>query len=348
MHNLENRNGRYSFAFTGERDQIWHRLGQNVGANATRTEWEEAAGLDFEVVKAAAIVALEGEQFDHINPANRFLPAPNRKFIVRQDNGHVLGLATDAYKIVQPREVLDWFERYITVDERFHLDAAGVLHSGEVIWATARFNGEMKVAGESHKARLLMSTSYDLSRPTINQGTTTRAVCNNTLSTAWADSRAVIRTTHRSHFKGEQVAKELATVAKSFDTFKKMGDAMAATALAKDEVSEFFKELLEIPFDAKKEDISGRKMNQFAELSKAYTTTKRERNTNADDVWSALQAVTRYADHDRSVRNVNQDDADDVSVARFNASTFGSGNDFKGKAFNLLLPRIKDKVLIPA
>jgi phage/plasmid-like protein (TIGR03299 family) len=347
-HNLELRDGRYSFAFTGTRDQIWHRLGQQLEEGATQAEWAKAAGLDFEVAKVPAIVSLEGVKFDHIAPAQRFLPAPNRKFIVREDNGHVLGLASDAYKVVQPRDVLDWFSKYITVDERFHLDAAGVLHSGEAIWATARFNGDMKVAGESHKARLLMSTSFDQSRPTTNQGTTTRAVCNNTLSTAWADNRAVIKTTHRSHFNGEQVAKELATIAQSFDTFKKMGDAMAATALAKDEVSKFFKTLLEIPFDAKADDISGRKMNQFSALSQAYTTTKRERNTKADDVWSALQAVTRYVDHERSVRNVNQDDANDVTVGRFAAATFGTGNDLKGKAFNMLLPLIADKVKVAA
>lgn len=149
-------------------------------------------------------------------------------------------------------------------------------------------------------------------------------------------------------FRGEQVAKELAGIAQSFATFKAMGDAMAQTQMAKDDVSKFFKELLEIPFDAKKDDVSGRKMNQFADLSRAYSVSKRERNSNQDDVWTALQAVTRYVDHDRSVRNVNQDDANDVTVARFTAGTFGSGNDLKGKAMTLLLPRIKDKVPVAA
>ena len=29
-HNLEMNNGVYSFAFTGERSEIWHRLGQEL------------------------------------------------------------------------------------------------------------------------------------------------------------------------------------------------------------------------------------------------------------------------------------------------------------------------------
>lgn len=346
-HNIENRDGRWSFAFTGARDQIWHRLGQEVAVGASREEWLNASGLNFCVVKIPAIAALEGPEFDHIAADRRFLPAPNRNFLVRQDNGHVLGPCSDMYQLVQPADVWDWFEQYITADERFHVDAAGVLHSGESIWCTAVFNGGMEVAGENHKARLLMSTSFDQSRPTTNQGTVTRAVCNNTLSAAWADNRAVIRTSHRSRFSGKQVASELATIAQSFETYKAMGDAMAQTAMAKEEVSKFFKEVLEIPFEAKSEDVSARKLNQFSDLSRAYSVTKRERNSSTDDVWTALQAVTRYADHDRSVRSGNGT-ADDILVSRFAASTFGSGNDLKGRAVQLLMPRIKDRVPVLA
>ena len=63
---------------------------------------------------------------------------------------------------------------------------------------------------------------------------------------------------------------------------------------------------------------------------------------------TALQAVTRYVDHDRTVRNAPND-----VVGRFDSGTFGSGDAMKGKAINLLFPLIdaslfRDKVLIPA
>lgn len=341
-HNLENRNGVYSFAFTGERNQIWHKLGQELSADATRLQWIEAAGFGFDVLKVPAIVSLEGAEFDHIPAQRRMLPADNKKFLVRRDNGHVLGLASDMYQVVQPADVMDWFERYITVDERFHLDAAGVLSHGEHLWMTARFNGDLTVAGDRHVARLLMSTSYDLSKPTINQATTTRVVCNNTLNVAHADKGAVIRTRHTSRFDGSKVHRELGQIASSFAKYKALGDAMAQTSMAAKDVSEFFKTLLEIPFEAKREDVSTRKMNQFADLSRAFTVTKRERGLSEGsgaDVWTSLQAVTRYVDHDRSVRN-----ADNELVGRFESATFGSGDAVKGKAMELLLPRIVDKV----
>jgi phage/plasmid-like protein (TIGR03299 family) len=275
------------------------------------------------------------------------LPAENKKFLVRQDNGHVLGLASDQYQVVQPGDVLEWFEKYISVDDRFHLDAAGVLHGGEQLWATARFNGDLMVAGDKHTARLLMSTSYDLSKPTINQATTERAVCNNTLNVAWADKRAVIRTSHRTRFDGDSVHRELGQIAQSFATYKAMGDAMAQTSMAMDEVSRFFKGVLDIPVEAKKEDISTRKLNQFDDLKRAWNVTRRERNDSGKpetDVWSALQAVTRYVDHDRAVKSGEMGE----EVSRFAAAQFGSGDALKGKAMGILMPLIRDKVLIPA
>jgi phage/plasmid-like protein (TIGR03299 family) len=350
-HNLEMKSGRYSFAFTGERSNIWHRLGQELPADATIAEWESAAGFDFRVAKVPALAALTGPQFDHIAPDQRFAETDMR-FIVREDSGAVLGFASDGYQIVQPRDVAEWFDRYIMVDDRFHLDAAGVLGDGEKLWMTARFNGDLNVAGDRHVPRLLMSTSFDSSQPTRNEATLTRVVCANTLRAAHMNAKACIKTTHRSRFEGAQVARELAQIAQSFVQFKAMGDAMAQQELSRVQVQSFFATLLDIPPDAKPADISGRKRNIAVELVDAYNVTKRERNTSRDDVWSALQAVTRYVDHDRSVRGTDGT-TDGLIAARFDAGTFGSGDDMKGKALNMLLPLVdpslfRDKVLIPA
>ena len=59
--------------------------------------------------------------------------------------------------------------------------------------------------------------------------------------------------------------------------------------------------------------------------------------------WNALQAVTRYVDHERSVRG---DDSVSDAEKRFVSSQFGSGENMKAQAMALLMPRIKDKVLV--
>src|SRR3954464_14817730 len=115
-----------------------------------------------------------------------------------------------------------------------------------------------------------MSTTFDGSGATINQCTMTRVVCSNTLRMAHADSRAAIRTTHSTAFNAAKVGKELSQLAQGFAQYKAIGDALGTVEMAKDAVSDFFKDVLEIKRDAKKEDLSTRKLNQFSDLGAAY------------------------------------------------------------------------------
>jgi phage/plasmid-like protein (TIGR03299 family) len=346
-HNIEMVNGVYSFAFTGERSEIWHRLGQELPAGSGRDEWINAAGFNYHVEKVPAIASLSGDMFNHLAPEKRFVET-DKRFTVRQDNGHVLGIAGEGYQTVQPVDVWDWFEQYITCDDRFHIDAAGVLGSGERLWMTARFNGSLDVAGDRHIPRLLMSTSFDASQATRNEATMTRVVCQNTLRAAHANAKAMIKTRHNTRFDGRQVHRELGQIAQSFVEFKALGDAMAQTAMTRQEVQSFFATLLGVDPNAKPDDISTRTKNIAMDLASSYRRTQSERNSQRDDCWTALQAVTRYVDHDRTVRN-----APNETVGRFDSGTFGSGDAMKGKAMSLLFPLIdpllfREKVLLPA
>lgn len=337
-HNLDMTNGRANMAFLGSRNDIWHRLGQEMKPGMDIDTWSRAAGLDWTAVKVPAIASLEGAQFDHIDPAMRFRPVDERNFVVRSDNGHPLGYVSDRYQPVQPREVLEWFDRYIAVDDRFKLDVAGSLKSGEVIWATATFRDPLDIAGDRHTARVLMTTTFDGTGSTINQGTMTRTVCNNTLNVALADTRAVVRTRHNTKFDAGRVGKELAQIAKGFGAYKAMGDALAQNEMAKEEISAFFKTCLDIPLEAKTADISSRKANQFQSVAKAYRTSVAE-GAPAGSAWAALNAITRYVDHDRTSGG---------DEATFATAQFGSGAQIKAQAVELLMPRIKDKVLVAA
>lgn len=335
-HNIDMSNGQANMAFRGERSDIWHRLGQEMEAGMSMAQWAKRAGLDWTAVKVPAIPSLEGAQFDHIAPAHRIRAVPYRKFIVRSDTGAALGYVSDIYKPVQPVEVLEWFERYIGVDDRFELDVAGSLGGGEQIWATATFRDPLSIAGDRHVARVLMTTTYDGTGSTINQGTMVRTVCNNTLNMALADKRAVVRTRHNTTFDAKKVGDELAAIAQGFAEYKKIGDALALNKITAKEVSDFFKECLDIPLEAKKEEISTRKMNQFEAVKGAYRVT--QENEGARGAWAALQAITRYVDHDRT-------SGTDEKV--FSTSQFGSGAAMKATAMGLLLPRIADKVALP-
>jgi phage/plasmid-like protein (TIGR03299 family) len=333
-HEIDMSNGRANVAFTGSRRDIWHRLGTEITAGASIEEWSKAAGLDWHVEKSPAYCKVNGE----------FNRVPNFCHLTRSDTKAPLGYVSESnFKPVQPAEVLSWFQRYVSVDDRFQLSCAGSLRGGGRIWATATYNGPITVAGSEHTAHLLMTTGFDGSLATWNQGSMTRTVCNNTLMASLADKRAQVRTTHSQRFVAANVAKELAGLAKSFDVYKAMGDAMATVELAGADISRFFKSVLDIPFETPAADISTRKLNQFDALRSAYSATVAE-GTERNTAWCALNAVTRYVDHVRSVQETEAT----VTNSRLASGQFGSGADLKATAWNLILPMIKDRVAIAA
>lgn len=338
-HNLEIKSGKASMAFLAAEGDPWHRLGQPMAAGMTKEEWRKATGLAWHVKKVplfANVISLGLP--DSTNPVSahgtpqflRGVKLENKVAIVRDDNAHVLGIASEQYQPHQPSEVLDWFESYIAHDPRFTLDTAGVLKNGEIIWAQASFCEEMTVAGDKHRARLLMTTSYDGSMATINKAGMVRVVCNNTLSADLADSRAIVRTRHNTKFNAERVTKELAAIAHGFDDYKVMGEAMARARMSERDTAEFFNRVLGIADDTKESELSTKKRNALASLSEAYLTTSKE--TDASTAWCALNAVTRYVDHDKHVRA----NGSDVAEARVIATQFGTGAAMKANAVQLL------------
>lgn len=338
-HNIDMTNNRANMAFIGSRKDIWHGLGQSMESGMTLEQWSLAAGLNWSAIKVPAIADLKNPQFDHIPQTMRDGIVNGKCFIVRSDNGYPLGFASDSYQPVQPSEILEWFERYISVDPRFQLDTAGSLKRGEIIWAQATFNPDNSSDGflvnnEKHIARLLMTTTYDCTGSTINKATMQRVVCNNTLDAALADKgKSIVKTRHNTRFDAARVGAELAKIAQGFEAYKAMGEAMNSQEMSKAEISNFFKTLLDIPFDAKSDDVSTRKMNQFHDLIDCYRETVLE-GTKPETQWSALNSVTRYVDHARSTRN-----GDSPEEARVLSSQFGSGAAMKAEAVTLLLER---------
>jgi len=323
-HNLDFTGGRANIAFLGSRNDVWHRLGQEMPEGVDVAGWAEAAGLAHTVSKTPVYVEWNGEK----------ILVPNVKAIRRDDTGLVLGMGTDQYQIHQPADVLDFAQRYVDMDSRFKIDVAGSLKEGRIIWVTAVFDangtGGIDIAGQRHIIRLLMSTTFDATGATKNKLTDTRVVCNNTLDVALGgDRRAEVSTRHTSKFNADKVSRELEGMAQSVEKYKIFGDTMAQTRMVKATVSKYFKRLLDIPFDAKADDVSTRKMNQFGDLNRAYSQTVSE-GAQPETAWAALNAVTRYVDHAKSTRG------GDEAEARLLSAQFGSGAAMKAEAVRLL------------
>lgn len=336
---LDKSTGEYAIAYWGETP--WHKHGTVGKQKWTLDQWIDAAHVGYEVIRVPAYADVGRNTNEHCH-----VPIDGAYFNMRSDTGAILGTQThtDRRVEVQPREIFKFVHDYVSVDDRFKFEVIGAIRKGAQVWATASFNGEYDVAGEKHRGYLIARTGFDGSLATHLYMTMVRAVCSNTLSMGW-DKRAMVSLRHTSKFDPKLAAKQLAAMAQSVETYKLIGDAMAQVSFGQDMVADFFKDVLAIDRNAKADDISTRKKNQYLELAKAYRTSIQE-GAQADSAWAALQAVTRYADHDRSSRTTERNGSE--SEAQFTSSQFGSGDAFKGRAMGLLMPLIKDKVPVLA
>jgi phage/plasmid-like protein (TIGR03299 family) len=335
-HDLNFENGRFSIAFSGSREDVWHRHGQEHMEGKSMQEWLAAANLDFHVAQADARAVLN----------NEVVQAPGY-FNYNQKTGAIYAHVSDRYKVFQPNDMAAFFEQFVGVSDDWQMSVMGKLGAGQQIWMTATYRNSLEIAGDKHQAYLLASTTFDTTGATIVKPTCTRVVCRNTFNAAMADSRALVKVRHNTTFNKDRVTKQIADMTRGIAQYKAMGDSMATCKMTEKQVSDFFKQLLGIPFEAKQDDISTRKLNQFNDLARAYKTSVQDEGAPRETAWAALQAVTRYVDHDRSARATDKTgDTDDA--ARFASANFGSGETLKGQAFNLLMPLIKDKVPVLA
>jgi len=162
-------------AFVGN-EMPWHGLGQNVSENADIDTWRKLAGLDWEINRSV-VQFMNGQMHDY----------SDHNVLYRSDNNSPLSVVGKNYKVVQPKEVLEFFRDLVSQDG-FSIETAGSLKGGRRIWALAKTNldGEI-VDGDLFKTYLLLVTSCDGGLATTAQFTSVRVVCNNTLQMALGD-----------------------------------------------------------------------------------------------------------------------------------------------------------------
>lgn len=335
-HELDETTGEHAFTRVAGSQPAWHGLGGETPADAPLEVWLQNARLDYSVRKAPSYIrrgpSATGDAFDRVDNAHH---------LVRDDTMTVIsaGTVTDAYSVVQPAEIAEFFREFVLVDGRFTMETMGALRGGRQIWALARFAEQYQVGGAAHDMYALMATSYDASMATLLRGTSVCVVCANTLHMSHSDgANSTLRIRHNTKFAGvarDRAAAEFSELLAGQHRFKAMGDSFAQIRMSADAVSAFFKTLLDIPLSATTQEISGRKMGQFAALKDALRTANRAEAGNAPMTkFAALQAVTRYVDHERSTNDRAGFGKDDAKV--FSAQ-FGSGAALKSRAVSLLL-----------
>ena len=325
MHQIDTTSlNRASYAST---QREWHGLGELMPAGQDIDAWAQAAGMEYRVQRATVRFATQ-----RLDPANALIPAQmlqsidDKLVLFRSDTGAPLGVVSDSYKVVQPREVLEFFREWALANA-CTIESAGVLFGGKRYFATAKMSDGVFV-GEGDKVvpYVLLSTSADGSLATEGRITTVRVVCNNTLRLASRDASS-FRVSHRSAFKAEECRTIIESAHEEFGAFMDMSRKLASIKVESRLAEDMTTLLLTTPTrdaDAARDSAGFTKiMSLFAGGGKGSTL-----DSSRETAWGWLNSATEFVDHHVRARS------DENRTA---AALWGPGADLKQRAVEIAL-----------
>ncbi len=331
MHELDFTKLAPAIAYTGEKP--WHGYGTVMEEDQTLDAWILAAGLDYTVIEQPILwnPLITQERLDSVGIVERynFRAIPNKKALIRSDSNGVLSVVSNIYKVIQPKEIMKFFESLIK-DEGFKMHTAGALADGKRVWALAETGNEFAIKGVDRiAAYLLLTTSYDGSSATTAQFTSIRVVCNNTLSFSLSrgedQDAGVVRVPHTAEFISADVKGQLGLI-EGWAQFQDNVIRLTDYRVSKRQAVEFFLELLGVTRD---EAADGKQILNVKKLLSFYESAPGSQFIGSKNTtWGLVNAVSYFTDHGRRARD---------NGTRFNSAAFGSGALLKKKAFSKAL-----------
>ena len=326
-HDLDESIGTPAMAYVGEKP--WHGLGEALPPDQDIETWVQAARLDWEIEMLPVNYQMGGR--NHVM-RDRFV-------LARSDTQAALSVVSADYRVVQPKEVLEFY-RDLVEERHYQLETAGALDGGRKVWALARTGLVAGVAGNAADqlgAYVLLATSCDKSLATTIAFTSVRVVCQNTLSFAVhevkKESRRSIKVNHSRRFDADQIKKDLGLMDESWEKFKLQLTPMAGKAMSDSAAEEFFQSLFQSEKEMKEGTISDQKRKEVMQLMSFYRHAPgQDLPTAKNTLWGAVSAVTYYVDHIRT-----------ASGDRLDSAWFGAGATLKEKAWQQALEQTESK-----
>lgn len=276
----------------------WHGLGANVAPDATIEQMQEAAGLNWRLVKAPLLIGAA----DGIPDSALMEKCPDRAAWVRNTDGRVMATSSENWRPLQPADTLGFMRNYLAAGAA-KLETAGSLRNGKVVWGLARLGHDFEVRPGDRVNGYLLITSPNIVGTCITIRTTTvRVVCANTMAMAEARGEVNYRQNHLSNFdvaaakeavgnaheqllQAEQNAKTLHRLKLSIND-----------ALIKVLVPVFHPELVEdaeVMAQIERPEVMPKKIAQILESVERAPGAKEIAGTG----WAVLNGVTHWADH---------------------------------------------------
>lgn len=336
-------NGKAEMAFVGETP--WHGLGQPVTKGASIGVWLKEAGMDWEAKTSP--ISVNGKPDPAEDNGYEQIQFADYKALYRSDDYSPLSIVGDGYKIVQPREVLEFF-RGLVEQEGWHIHTAGTLRGGRKLWAMAT-NGEVAKVGKGDDVvrNIVLATSMDGSMRTTAMDTAVRVVCANTLALAFGQAKQIVQVSHRTEFDATLVRRTLGLKEDHFKTFMAQSRELAETPVNLTQARDCLHAIFGVE-QAKSKKPKVAWLGNLAEIDQEPEDERESRSVArclelfAGDArgaglasargtaWGLLNAVTEHVDHEMGrSRDTGYD-----------AALFGRGRTIKQQALATLMEEL--------
>ena len=301
-----------SMAYTGQTP--WHGLGNILPPHQSLDVWLQAAGMNWTIEQSD--VLYQGA------PDNPILHTyPDSKVLYRSDTLAPLSVVSQRYNVVQPHEVLHFYQDLVEAGG-FELETAGSLKGGRKLWALAKTGQDLMLkGGDLVKSYLLLATSCDGTLCTTAQFTSVRVVCNNTLQVAVGNQTGAIKVPHSTQFDATAVKQALGLGVSQWDHFGQYAKELSQRPVAPQEALRFFSDLLAQPLD-EESIVLTRSVQRLYELYQGAGMGA-ELVSSHNTAWGLVNAVTEYVDHHRRTRSQDH---------RLDSAWFGQGAQLKSRA----------------
>lgn len=312
-----------SAVYSARDGKAWHGLGQVIPQEIARDPRAiaELCGAIYDVVKAPAYYRGADGQFHQVK---------GREFVLRNDTGEAFEAVSDnRYHLDnrQPVEIFEAFRDQLNAN-KLEISHAAVLSGGATLAVSALMSDDFTLdvggRGDAVQRYVTLMTGYNGKVGTKAFTGTIRVVCANTLAAGmWqADKQDTLRSIRASTVLEETSLKRLLERVESLqacDTAR--FNALANARMSSDQVSRYFADVLEINIaDLGKVTANGKKVvstkseNMLRALAAAYNSAPGAAIA-AGTAWGALNAVTYYATHEKTVRDHHADGEDAARVA---------------------------------
>lgn len=274
------------------REKPWHGMGTMVQEAPTSADALHLAGLDW-IVEPKPVYVENSGLFGTAMEA-----IPGYVANTRNTDGHVLGIVTDAYKIIQNADAFAFTDNLIGGDVRY--ETAGSLAQGKRVWLLARLP-ETEIVGDKTEQYLAFTNTFDGSGAVKVACTPVRVVCQNTLNYALNTAKRSwsIRHTTNVASRLHEAQQSLQLANRYMTELQQNAEVLATEHLTPMELDKLIAQLFPIADDA----------TQVVKNHAIERRTIFQKALSADDLanfrgtkWQFVNAAADMADHAQPVR----------------------------------------------